>query len=283
MHPLYADPSERAALMSLLDATWPGLAARFDAAARLGWPVGEHSTPFVTREGGRLASHVGVLDLPVMLGGRERRIAGLHGVCTLPEARRRGHARAALAQAMEHVAAHFGAAKLQTDKPWLYGPFGFRVVPQHRFRLNRRGRAGPGSAPVGAEDLPWLRQVLATRAPLSRRFAARDDGWLVGIDTVLRRGDLSLLHRVAHLDCAVAWELRGRTLLLDQVIAPRLPLLVELLAAAPWDFDAVEFRFSPDRLAPEALPQPETGEDALMVWGDWPALPPFAVPPLEQH
>lgn len=61
---------------------------------------------------------------------------------------------------------------------------------------------------------------------------------------------------MAHLDCAVAWELRGRTLLLDQVIAQRLPLLVELLAAAPWDFDAVEFRFSPDRLAPEALPQP---------------------------
>lgn len=283
MHPVYADFRDRGQLWALLEATWPGIHARFELADWYGWPVDAVSKPFVTRVEGRIVSHVGVLGLPVCLGGRERTIAGLHGVCTLPECRRRGHFRAAMERAMAHVEARYTAAKLTTNKPWVYEPFGFVPVEQHRFVLPRRGPGGPGSHPVLEGDLPWMKRVLAQRAPQSLRFAARDPGWLVGIDGVLHDGGLGLFHRIEALDALVAWRLSGRALQLYQVAAPVLPPLDAILAACPWPFDEVVLWMAPDLLAPTAQPIPYPDDEILMVWGDWPELPPFCVPPLEAH
>jgi hypothetical protein len=184
---------------------------------------------------------------------------------------------------MAHVSARYGAAKLTTDKPAVYEPFGFRVVPQSRFVLRRRGSAGQGSRPVLEEDLPWMRRVLAQRAPQSLHFTTRDPGWLVGIDGVLHGDGLGLFHRIDALDALVAWDTREGSLQLLQVVARELPSLEALLAASPWPYDDVVLWFAPDLLAPHAEPIPYPAEDQLMVWGDWPDLPPFAVPPLEAH
>jgi len=283
VHSIYADPRERDQLRSLLEATWPGLPAGFDLAARYGWPIDAVSTPFVSRVAGRIVSHVGVLELPVILGGEERSIAGLHGVCTQPGQRRRGHCRRAMEQAMAYVSSRWSAAKLTTAEPRIYEPFGFRLVPQRRFRLRVAGSRGSGSRPVDGGDLPWMKQVLASRTPQSRRFATRDPGWLIGIDGVLHGDGLGLFHRIDALDALVAWTLRGRSLHLLQVAALRLPALDELLAASPWSFDELVLCFAPDLLAPDAEPVPPPADEQLMVWGDWPSLPPFAVPPLEAH
>ena len=140
-----ADTRFRAQLDALYESIWPGVAANFEEADWLGWPVGEVSTPFVEWADERLASHVGVLDIPVRLAGQDRVIAGIHGVCTRPELRRQGHYRRAMERAMAHVSRHYSAAKLCTDQPWLYTPLGFRAVPQHRFRLRRSGPGGERS------------------------------------------------------------------------------------------------------------------------------------------
>ena len=283
MHAIYADADQRAQLWALYEATWPGLSALFDLADKYGWPIDALSTPFVTRTGGRIVSHVGILELPVCLGGEDRVIAGLHGVCTLPDMRRQGHFRAAMERAMAHVSTHYAAAKLTTDKPWAYEPFGFRRVDQCRFVQHQQGPGGPGSRPVVEADLPWMKRVLAGRAPQSRRFAALDPGWLVGIDGVLHAEGLGLFHRIEALDALVAWKLGGRSLHLLQVAALELPPLEALLAACPWSFDEVVLWLGPDLLAPTAEPIPYPPDDILMVWGDWPELPPFCVPPLEAH
>ena len=283
MHAIYADPQQRSELWALLEATWPGIPALFDLAGWHGWPLAAVSSPFVSRAGGRIVSHVGVLELPVVLGGQRRSIAGIHGVCTLPEARRQGHYRAAMEQAMTWVAARYDAAKLCTDKPWAYEPFGFRRVEQCRFVLRRPGAGGPGSRPVSEEDLPWMRRLLAQRTPQSLRFSACDPGWLVGIDGVLHGGGLGLFHRPEALDTLVAWRPRGRSLHLLQVVARELPPLDAILDRSPWSFDEVVLWMAPDLLAPTADPIPFPPDDILMVWGDWPALPPFCVPPLEAH
>jgi GNAT superfamily N-acetyltransferase len=283
MHPLYADPEQRAQLWALLEATWPGLPARFDRAAGYGWPVGAVSRPFVARHEGRIVSHVGVLELPVRLAGEDRRVAGIHGVCTHPDQRRQGHYRAAMQRAMAWIAPRFPAAKLNTDQPWVYEPFGFRVVPQHRFHLPAAGPGGGTARPVTETDLPWLRALLVDRSPVSDRFAAREPGWLVGIDAVLWAGGLGLFQRVEALDLAVSWKLDGGALQLFQVFARELPSLDSLLAHCPWAFDELVLWFGPDRLAPGAQPRREPGDEVLMIWGDWPEQAPFRVSPLEEH
>ncbi len=283
MHAIYADPHQRAQLWALLEAVWPGLPARFDAADWHGWPLGAVSTPFVDRAGGVIVSHVGVLEIPARLGGEDRSIAGLHGVCTHPEARRRGHFRAAMEQAMARVAERYDCAKLCTDKPWAYEPFGFRTVPQHCSRLQRGGAGGGDARSIAEAELPWLRRQLAQRAPVSERFAAREPGWLLGIDAVLWTGDLRLFQRIEALDCAVIWEIEGRSLQLYQLIARELPPLDAVLAHCPWPFDELLLWFGPDLLAPGAEALPFDDDEVLMVWGDWPQLEPFCLPPLERH
>ncbi len=283
MHPIYADPTDRAQLWALLEATWPGLPARFDLADWHGWPIDAVSTPFVTRVDDRIVSHVGVLDLAVRLGGQDRRIAGLHGACTMPDVRRQGHFGAAMERAMVYIRERFSTAKLSTDKPWAYEPFGFRSVPQHRARVALSGAGGPGCRPVIEADLPWMNRLLEDRAPMSDRFAALDHAWLLGIDGVLWSGGLGIFQAIEALDVVVAWEIEGRSLQVYQVVARDLPSLEQLLLHCPWSFDEVVLWFGADLLAPGAEPVAFPQDEHLMVWGDWPEQGPFCVPPLEAH
>jgi GNAT superfamily N-acetyltransferase len=144
MHSLYSNPDDRSVLYGLFDVIWRGMATKLETAARFGWQWDMLTTPFVSRAEGRIVSHVGVLDLPVRLGGRDMHVAGVHAVCTHPSHRRRGHFRAAMEEALAFIDARWSTAKLHTDKPWLYEPFGFRVVPQHRFHVDRSGPSGRG-------------------------------------------------------------------------------------------------------------------------------------------
>lgn len=282
VHPLYADPAERAALFRVLATAFPRLPQRVEVAARLGWSWDEMTTPFVTRVDGRLVSHVGVLEHPVRLAGRERPVAGIHAVCTDPAHRRRGHYRAAMEEALAFVDGRWSAAKLHTDQPWLYEPFGFRAVPQHRFRLARSGGAGRGRA-VAEADLATVKGLLAARAPVSDLFASRDPGWLFGIDVVLRTGGLGNLFLVDAPRMLVACEVVEGVLRVHDVVAAERPSLDDVLAAAPAPYCAVELWMPADRLAPDAAPLPSAGEDLLMVRGDWPDLPPFCVGWLASH
>ncbi len=297
MHPVYENRDDRAALFGLLDRTWPGIARKLEVAARLGWRWDEVTTPFVSRERGTIVSHVGVLELPVRLGGRDLRIGGLHAVCTDPAHRRRGHYRRAMDEALSFVDARWRIVKLHTHQPELYQPFGFRLVPQHRFRLERRGGPGRGRS-VSEADLPAVHDLLRRRMPVSEVFAARDEGWLFGIDEVIATGGLDRLviveerqvdqlrpgePRTEEPKMLVVCEVVSGVLRVHDVVAAVLPTLDEVLAAAPAAFEAVELWMPADLLAPGAAVLPYPPSDLLMVRGDWPDLPPFAVGELASH
>ncbi|MCP3977884.1 MAG: GNAT family N-acetyltransferase [bacterium] len=282
MHPDYTDPVRRAALYRLLDITWPGVARKIETAARYGWNWDEQTTPFARFDGDLALSHVGVLDLPLLLDGAEHRVAGVHAVCTDPGHRRRGHYRAVMEHALEFIDARWKIAKLHCSRPELYEPFGFRVVPLNRFELFRSG-AGNGTArKLGEADLNWIRERLQTRSPSSVRHAVLESGWLLGIDEVLWTGDLDHLYAVDD-DTLVAWDAAGGTLNLYEVATRGEPDLDTLLAACPWPFERVVFWITPDRFAPEARPIDWLADDILMVRGDWPVEGPFAISPLTSH
>jgi GNAT superfamily N-acetyltransferase len=296
MHPDYADPVRRAALYRLFDRTWTNLAGKIETAARFGWNWDEITTPFARYQNDVALAHVGVIDLPVLLDGVEHRIAGVHAVCTDPDHRRQGHYRAVMEPALRFVDEHWSIAKLSTSQPELYEPFGFRVIEQHRFVLGHRHRRDETVAHHGeaaarrldANDLPWLHELLVHRAPISRRFASRDPGWLLGIDEVLWTGGLSHLYEFD--DAVVAWEVLGEELQIYDLVAKerdstewRGNLLHSLLAACPWSFERVVFWFTPDLVAPQASPISWAEDDFLMVRGPWPVGRPLAISPLAAH
>ena len=266
MHPDYRDPVRRQALYRLFDQTWPGMTHKLAVAEGHGWPWDPVTTPFARFAGGRALSHVGVLALDVLLDGGRTRIAGVHGVCTDRNHRRQGHYRAVMEQALAWIDARFAIAKLNTGQPHLYEPFGFRVIPQHRFRLAEHGPGGGSATPV--RDASWLHEVLPTRDPPSHWFCALDPGWLFGIDEVLWSGDLGNLWWTG--EAVVAWRIEGDVLHVHDLVAPTLPTLDRVLSTSPWPFRSVELWMSPDRLAPDAEPVPFPDDEILMVRGPWP-------------
>lgn len=271
----------RRALMGLFDATWPGMSGAIDRAAEWGFRWDDVTEPFVHLEGGEPVAHVGVLVHPVRMAGRDTLVAGIHGVCTHAAWRRRGLARALLAEALAWVDARYELAKLGTDLPEVYTPHGFRPLTTHRFRLEHPGGLGR-ARPLQVGDAGALASLCAERAPLSDLFASRDPGWLVGIDLALQRRSLSDLWVVDELDAVVDWRVDDDGVLqIADLFTRSLPPLGRLLDAAP-PHRAVCFAPCAELIAPDAEAVP--GEPGWMVRGSWPLIgTPVGVSPLAEH
>jgi hypothetical protein len=177
----------------------------------------------------------------------------------------------------------FALAKLATDIPAFYARWGFSVVPTHRFVACRSGGGGP-ARPATLEDAARVRALFAARTPLSDVYATREPGWLPLIDLALQERLPGGLLMVPGRDLLLVARPQGEVLHLEDVIAPELPGLDEVLAAVPFRFERVVYGFTPDRLDPGARPEPVPAEEGvLQVRGAWPALPPFAVSPVWEH
>jgi GNAT superfamily N-acetyltransferase len=160
-------------IFELLDLAFPelSLSAQERAARPLGCHWEEISTPFVYWDGERPVSHVGVLEIPMVLEGREVRAGGVHAVCTHPDFRGRGLYKTLMSDVMRWCEGRYQTLVLTTSQPLLYEPFGFRVMPECRFRgVLPAAPAGQGMRKLDfgrARDVALLRRVLPDRAPVS--------------------------------------------------------------------------------------------------------------------
>jgi GNAT superfamily N-acetyltransferase len=280
-HEVYLDPARRASLLALLDDGFPKLSSRIAAAAAEGYRWEDVTEPFVAWEGADAIGHVGVLVHRVQLAGAPADVAGLHAVVTRADRRGRGVARRLLAEALAWADARFPRASLATDVPAVYAPHGFRPFVIHRFHVAHAGGEDRGRR-LSPSERPWLDALLAARAPISHRLASLNPGWLVGIDLALQGRAPTDLVVLDDLGAAVDWELAGDVLRLHDVFARELPPLADLLARAP-RHARVELGFCPDRLAPDARPEPDPAAGVWMFRGPWPLEPPIAVSRLAEH
>lgn len=264
-------------VLALADTAFPGLAAR---AMRIQLPGGhwrDRSVPFVVERGGRVVSHVGVLSIEMILDAERTRVGGIHAVCTHPDHRGRGYSRGLMEEALAWCDARFPTILLFTDQPSLYERFGFRSAAEHRFRASLRSRGHKRFSRAldltRPEDLAILDRLLGARAPVSE---------VLGV--VAERAVFTFLCPerelvyAPDLDAIVWMRLRETTLTLHDVVAERIPRLVEILDLVPGPVETVEIEFTPDRLGVEAAALPASME--LMVRGPFAvAGKPFAVPP----
>jgi predicted N-acetyltransferase YhbS len=267
-------------VFELLDTGFPGISQHVSKAARLGLDWRRVSTPFVVFEGATAAAHAGLLELPMVLDGREQLVAGVHAVCTRPEHRGQGHFRRVMEAALDHAAARYRSVLL-IGEPGLYERFGFRWVREHVFRApaspaKSAGRFRPLEID-SSDDVTLLDRLLAGRTAVSRLAGVvREKG-------VFQFNSLSRLPAYSQeLDAAVSMQLDNRTLKLFDVVAAAIPSLVDITARIPEPIDQVLIHFSPDRLRAEATPEPCVfeGDSYLMVKGPFPPEGrPFMLPP----
>jgi predicted N-acetyltransferase YhbS len=271
-------------VFDLLETSFTGIEKRRRIAAQLGSLWEDCSTPFVLERNGQIVSHVGLLEMPYVIKGERYQLGGVHGVCTLESARRQGHFRHIMEELLEFCDDRFETLELGTENPEYYEPFGFRVIPEHRFvaRIASAG-GGEGFRPIDAtleSDLELLDRRLTGRTPVSKLVGVVDER-----DVFKFSQGTEGLHYSEVLDCFAVFEFEGARLVLSDVVACELPSLEMLLSQLASAVEEVEFHFSPDRFDVDAHPEPFRFEgDCYMVRGPFAAEgEAFMVPPPARH
>jgi hypothetical protein len=165
----------------------------------------------------------------------------------------------------------FELALLLTDKPALYQPYGFKVLPQYQFSGPPPAHAGPaGSSRTllldDPDDLALVMRVLRERTPVSSVFS------------VAAQAEMFLLNSHFDPDIQLAYlEQSGAIIacrsgeaafqLLD-VAGKTIPPLSVILAALDQGPGRIEVCFPPDRLGWLGTPEPFVSHTSLMVRGN---------------
>ena len=271
----YADESgllER--VFSLLDLAFPGLPARKRAVEPFGLRWDEVSTPFLLTEGDQPVTHVGVLEVPMVVAGRDTLVGGIHAVCTHPDHRRRGYYRLVMEEALAWCDERYATLMLLAGSPELYEPFGFRVVRESRFvgPVRRPARAPDGQRLRQLDlhqpdDLRCLHRLLDERAPVSRRLGVvREHGVFVFNQAT------EPMWYAEDLDAILCVEVKEATLCLYDLVATRIPTLQQVIDRIDSPIERVEVYFAPDQLDAPLSPEPHVvdGDSWLMVRGEFP-------------
>jgi len=282
MNPSFSkDSSLSSRLFDLLDVVFPGVKRVAENARAMGASWESVSTPFICFEDQRAVSHVGVIELPLILLGQSVRVGSIHGVATHPDSRRKGYFRRSIEEALRYCDSRYETLILTTEHPEYFEPFGFRVMPEHMFRIgyDSRGRAD-GLRPIdtgNVSDIKLLHRLLETREPVSN---------IVGVESekgvfCFNEGSRPLSY-APELDVMVCMEVEETRLKLFDIVGPKVPSLTALLERIPDRIEEVQINFSPDKLSVEAEPVARLfdhdGPSYLMARGPFDTKYPFSLP-----
>lgn len=277
------DPRLCDAVFELLGHWIDVLPAMRRAAERLDWRWQDASTPFAIVEAGRVISHVGVLEVPLVIAGREQVCGGIHAVCTLESRRRQGLYRRVMEEVLAWCDARYETLELTTEHPEYYEAFGFRVVPEHTFTARPPEPARPGDLRElhldDAADVALLNRLLGKREPVSHVLGSREQAVFK-----FNHGLAGGLSYSPGLDAVLALRREGGRVTLDDVVAAELPPFGRLLESIGAPLAELRLRFTPDRFDVDAEPVPADGDDYFMVRGPFAAEDvPLIVPPPLRH
>ena len=266
----FGDPAAWAALAALLKDTFGidvSIQDRFGGPDPTSMPFGYFDAD------GVCAANFSAFSMPMMIDGRPVRAAGFQSGAVRPQWRGKGLYRDLMNRAFGWCDEQgFELGILLTDKPALYEPYGFRVLPQHRFVGSAppvaTKRAGPARALSldKAADIALIRHALQGRTPVSPVFAVAAQVEMFLLNSAFDAGiRLSLME---DWEAVVAWTSEGTTFELLDIAGTSIPPLSAILIALDQQPSRVEVCFPPGKLGWQATPQPSPSDISLMVRGD---------------
>lgn len=266
----FEDPAAWAALVVLLHETF---GIDVSVQDRFGGPD-PTSMPFAYfDENGICVANLSAFSMPMMVDGGLVKAAGFQSGAVRPQWRGRGLYRDLMRRAFSWSDAQgFELGLLLTDKPAIYQPYGFKILPQHQFS----GPAPVAAKPIGASrsvfldnagDVALVKRLLRERTPVSSIFAVAAQA-----EMFLLNGCFDPSIRLSYLDqpeSVVAWKSgEADCLRLLDVVGKTIPPLSVILAALDQRPSRVEVCLPPDRLAWQGTPEPFPSHTSLMVRGD---------------
>ncbi len=272
MRSFSADRTLSDRLFNLLEIVFPeiGISKAAECALELGacWEVA--STPFIHFHNQMAITHVGVVEIPMELMGEKVTVAGIHGVCTHPEFRRRGYYREVMTEVLNYCDRRYKTEILTTAQPELYEPFGFRVAEEHIFITSCNSIGGSNGFRLlnftDTNDINLLHRLLETREPVSHILGVVKEKAVFCINE-----GRNPLHYALDLDVMMVMEIEDAKLKLFDLVGTKICTLKEILARIPQPIKEVEIYFSCDRLNVDvqAFPHILDGDSLLMVRGEF--------------
>ncbi|CAN7247039.1 GNAT family N-acetyltransferase [Pararhizobium sp. LjRoot238] len=265
----FGDPAAWAGLVALLHDTF-GIDVSIQD--RFGGPD-PTSMPFAYfDENGICVANFSAFSMPMMIDGRLVAAAGFQSGAVRPEWRGRGLYRDLMRRAFNWCDAQgFERGLLLTDKPALYEPCEFKILPQHQFS----GPPPVAVQPIGSSrtlsldnsgDLALVKRLLGERTPVSSIFAVAAQMEMFLLNSCFDAGirlsyldhpELVVAWKSTEADCFQLLDIAGR-------IIPPLSVLLAVLDQRP---SCVEVCFPPDRLDWQGNPEPFASHTSLMVRG----------------
>jgi GNAT superfamily N-acetyltransferase len=273
--------TEKSPFLNLLEESFPGIKANILRCEKLGFPW--HSKPFLKEEKGEILSHVGFLEYPISIDGKQHRAAALHAVCTKSTYRRQGLASQLIQEALQWAEKQYEFVILYTGIPQFYEKLAFQCVQEYRFHLPCKRTKGSKSLKplVSPEDNALFKRCFHTRALLSNCVWIRDNGDIASFNALFATyPTFWSLHYSESIDGIISYEIKEKTLHLYDIIAKEIPSLDLILEHLPTAIDDINFYFSPDRLTQMAVPEPHLYDHGhFLVHGNWPKIKPFMISP----
>lgn len=265
----FGDPAAWAALVALLQDTFGidvGIQDRFGGPDPTSMPFGYFD------ENGVCAANFTAFSMPLMIDGRLVKAAGFQSGAVRPHWRGRGLYRDLMTRAFGWCDEQgFELGILLTDKPAMYKPYGFAVLPQQRFvgappaDMESDGRSRALSV-ERAGDVALIRQILRERVPVSSVFAVASQAEMFLLNSVFDQ-EVRLSYLEQH-EAIVAWKTEGTSFQLLDIAGKTIPPLPAILSALDQHPNSVEVCFPPDKLGWQGAPEPLMSDISLMVRGN---------------
>lgn len=259
------DPTLNKRLFNLLETTFPGISRTAQHLRELGASWEAVSTPFIRFHDDIAVTHVGALEIPMLIMGQPVTVAGIHAVCTHPEFRRRGYFRNCMEAALNYCAPRYDTLILTTSQPQLYLPFGFRILDEHAFVTHCASTSHIDGFRVlnlqTFEDRHVLHRLLDERKPVSEVLGVMNEKAVFYFNEGNRP-----LHYAEDLDLLVVIEIEDTRLKLFDIVGKKICKLADVLERIPQRIEEIAIYFSPDHLDVDAQPFPHVlDEDSLLM------------------
>jgi len=264
----FGDPAAWAALVSLLENTFGidvSIQDRFGGPDPTSMPFGYFD------ENGVCAANFSTFSMPMMIDGHLVKAAGFQSGAVRPQWRGRGLYRDLMNRAFGWCDDQgFELGFLLTDKPAMYEPYGFTILPQQKFvgapplEMRLAGTVRELSLD-NTGDIALVRRVLRERTPVSSVFAV-----MAQAEMFLLNGFFDPDIRLTYLeqfDVVVACKSDETPFQLLDIAGKTIPPLSAILEALDQRPGRVEVCFPPDRLDWQGKPETFESDISLMVRG----------------
>jgi GNAT superfamily N-acetyltransferase len=252
--------------INLIDSIFPGIKNVAMAGMKYNACWDKISLPFIVEENDEIIAHVGIIPFELMLNEKIRHVAAIHGICVKEVFRGKGLFKQLMREALNYIEDNFDAALLFTDKPNLYKPYHFTVLPEYDFIINACDINKIDSdlrilSLDNANNLKIMQDLLSDHLPISNQMSLVNETTIFVLDNLNKK-----IYFSSKLNAIIIYEISNNTLYIKDILTKKQYRLSDIVELIPENYDKIILQFCPDKFSEHTYtPILATPECSIMV------------------